>query len=426
MRKEPRGNLYVKNNRYYIRVHYYVNGVRKSKDVATGISVGTPGSRKGKQAEKAAYQKLAEIVASFEIPGEPKSENKKDQMFEETIREWLVHQHMGKAPSTMASYQCIAKDVILYFSELHPMRTVDMTSNMIEQYQNWERMRRSPGYEGEHRAKRVHCDGSGIENTVKHRTTLIRSVLQYAKREGIVERNVASTRDSQINLPNPQGHEFSVLTQEEGKWLLAEVRNEDLWFATAVTMGLLWGLRRSEILGLRVSDIDWKTGGVTIRHTVTQQTMDGKRTITPKTTSKNKRIRSFAKMQPITGMLKKLVAENMKNAELFGDVYDKTWDGYMFRYPDGKLIPPDALTKKFTTFLKANNMRKIRFHDLRHSCASFLLAEGVDLATIQEILGHAQISTTRIYLHIANEAKNNALQQMGMQLIGDFDMEEEE
>ena len=81
----------------------------------------------------------------------------------------------------------------------------------------------------------------------------------------------------------------------------------------------------------------------------------------------------------------------------------------------------------FTKYKQIQDLSlSVSFHDLRHSCASFLLAEGVDLATIQEILGHAQISTTRIYLHIVNETKNNALQQMGIQLIGDFDMEEEE
>ncbi len=98
----------------------------------------------------------------------------------------------------------------------------------------------------------------------------------------------------------------------------------------------------------------------------------------------------------------------------------------MFRYPDGKIIPPDALTKKFTEFLKSNKMKQIHFHDLRYSCACLLLSNGVDLVTIQEILGHAQISTTRIYLHTIDKAKNDALQQMCSQLTGNIEMEEEE
>ena len=124
-------------------------------------------------------------------------------------------------------------------------------------------------------------------------------------------------------------------------------------------------------------------------------------------------------MEPITSTIKMLIEENHKNEETFNSAYDKAWDGYLFRYPDGKLIPPDALTKKFAHFLKANNMKQIRFHDLRHSCASILFANGVDLLTIQKILGHAQLTTTMIYTHSINNMMDKALRQMGAQLTGE-------
>lgn len=99
-------------------------------------------------------------------------------------------------------------DVILYFGEIAPVKTVDLTSSMVERYLIWEYERRQPGYVGEYKARVKYTDGSSVENTVKHRATLIRSVLQHAKRDGLVDRNVASSRDCHINLPLPQRNVF--------------------------------------------------------------------------------------------------------------------------------------------------------------------------------------------------------------------------
>jgi len=63
---------------------------------------------------------------------------------------------------------------------------------------------------------------------VKHRTTLIRSVLQDIKREGVVDRNVASSRDSRVNLPSPQRNEFPVLSKREAEQLIKLLENEEL------------------------------------------------------------------------------------------------------------------------------------------------------------------------------------------------------
>lgn len=120
-----------------------------------------------------------------------------------------------------------------------------------------------------------------------------------------------------------------------------------------------------------------------------------------------------------------LIEEHKKNAKAFSENYDHTWDGYLIRYPDGKIVSPNALTNKFAAFIKKNNLKQIRFHDLRHSCASILYANGVDILTIQKILGHAQLSTTLMYTHIINDQQNTALSQLSMQILGDDENDEE-
>ena len=77
------------------------------------------------------------------------------------------------------------------------------------------------------RMETMYSDGSGIENTVKHSTTMLRSVLQYAKRAGMVDRNVASNRESYVDFPNPQRHEFQVLTPEEAQKMLECLEHEE-------------------------------------------------------------------------------------------------------------------------------------------------------------------------------------------------------
>lgn len=79
----------------------------------------------------------------------------------------------------------------------------------------------------------------------------------------------------------------------------------------------------------------------------------------------------------------------------------------------GNLIQPDSVTTGFPQLLKENGLRRIRFHDLRHSCASLLLKEGVPMKQIQEWLGHSDISTTaNIYAHLDSQSKNLSAQTM--------------
>ena len=86
---------------------------------------------------------------------------------------------------------------------------------------------------------------------------------------------------------------------------------------------------------------------------------------------------------------------------------------YVFVDAMCNLIQPDSVTTGFPQLLKENGLRRIRFHDLRHSCASLLLKEGVPMKQIQEWLGHSDISTTaNIYAHLDSQSKNLSARTM--------------
>ena len=412
--RQPSGRWYKKSGYYYARITYYIGNERKEKNYPTGIKVNPP---KEKKLIREADKKVAEILANFTVPGS--KEERRKQMFHETVAEWLEHQKASKPASTYAGYQYCANDVMLYFREICPVKTIDLTSNMIEQYQNWERTRRQLGYTGKYKKGSKYKDGSGVENTLKHRTTLIRSVLQYAKRDGLVERNVASSRDCHISLPSPQRNLFPVLTVGEASRMMKLAREEALWFQASVAMGLLIGLRRSEVIGVCEDAINWETCQIIISQTVTQQMVDGKTTLTVKPYTQNKKSKDLDLVLQLNELIRLLIDENRKNEKVFGKDYDHAWDGYLIKHADGKLVSPDELTKKFSAFIKKHQLKLIRFHDLRHSCASILYANGVDILTIQRILGHAQLSTTYMHTHIINDRQNVALAQMGQQIMGD-------
>ena len=99
-------------------------------------------------------------------------------------------------------------------------------------------------------------------------------------------------------------------------------------------------------------------------------------------------------------------AQQKMNRKLCGRSYCKKYLDYIYVNEIGELVKPGYLTQHFPNLLEKNNMRRIRFHDLRHSCASLLLASGVPMKNIQEWLGHSDFSTTaNIYAHLDYSSK---------------------
>ena len=89
------------------------------------------------------------------------------------------------------------------------------------------------------------------------------------------------------------------------------------------------------------------------------------------------------------------------------------FDGYIFVDEMGKLIDPDYVSAAFATLLKRNGLKMMRFHDLRHCCASLLVANGVPMKQIQDWLGHSDFNTTaNIYAHLDYSSKVTSAQAM--------------
>ena len=232
-------------------------------------------------------------------------------------------------------------------------------------------------------------------NTVIHYHANIRKCLKYAFQIGLIGSNPAD----RIERPKKNTFSYEYYGVEEMEQLIDVIKGDPL--ELPILMAAFYGLRRSEVLGLRWSAIDFDQKTITINHTVTDVNIDGhvQRTIRDRTKTQSS-LRSLPLVDPIEKKLIETREQQKKDMKLCGECYCRDYLEYIHRDSMGDLIKPDRLTHRFKSILRKNHLKEIRFHDLRHSCASLLYSQGVDLKAIQAWLGHSTIGTTaNTYTH---------------------------
>lgn len=245
--------------------------------------------------------------------------------------------------------------------------------------------------------------------TVKSYHANIHKAFKDARRLQLIDSNPMDCVDPPKTTPF-HGQAYTV---KEAQKILTLVN--DTIFEIPVTVMLFYGLRRSEIVGLRWSAIEFDNNVFYVNHTITTPLIDGKKTIIAKDRAKTK---SSVRALPLDADLKERLLEIKKQQEMyqkkFKCSYSKEWLDYVMVDELGELILPDYITPAWKRFLGTNNLRVIRFHDLRHTCASLLLNKGkqngITLKDIQVWLGHSDFSTTaNTYSHLDATSKVSSL-----------------
>jgi integrase len=187
--------------------------------------------------------------------------------------------------------------------------------------------------------------------------------------------------------------------------LLHETADDPIY--PAVLLGAFYGLRRSEILGLRWRNVDLESGVFTICNTVVQHGA-----IIEKPRTKNEASRRALPLAPsVKTYLTDLQARQAENAAFFQSDY--TPGDFVVKQADGTPFKPNFITDRFRRIMLKSKLPYIRFHDLRHTAATMLLAQGFSMKEIQEWLGHSDITTTsKIYAHLQFKAKQNMANRM--------------
>jgi len=251
--------------------------------------------------------------------------------------------------------------------------------------------------------------------TIKHYSNVIRPALRRAYKEKLIKENphdfVPTIKKEKVT------HNF--YDQEDMEKLFTALKGHKMEFP--LRMLAYYGLRRSELLGLKWSAIDFTNKTIEINHKVLVVEKEIYRSDKMKTQTS---LRTLPLIPQMEQELLNQKAYIEKNIDYFGTAYNFTYKDYVFVHENGDLILPDCLTHNFAKILKRNGLKYIRLHDLRHSCASIMLKNGVQMKQIQEWLGHSNFSTTAdIYSHLDYSSKIESAQKIAGALKYDGDVE---
>ena len=389
------GHLQEKNDFYYIVLSYKdAAGKRKTKWEATGLSV--------KRNKKKAEALLLERRRNFMVPTAPAEIRLDDDiLFSDFMLKWLEVAKSTIQITTYASYQGMVERVIVPYFRKRGIKLVDLKATDLQDFYNKQ-------------LERVKA------NSVIHYHANIHKALKYAVKIDLIPTNPAD------KVERPKKNEFkgSYYSADEIH-ALTEVA-EGTKLEIPVLLASFYGLRRSEVLGLKWDAIDFEQGTISVKRTVTSTIIDGKYQEFEQQSAKTK---SSLRTLPLIGSFREYFMQVKEaqelNKQVCGNCYNHEYDGFVLVDELGERMRVDYLTNAFPKFLESHGLRQMRFHDLRHSCASLLLANGVPLKHIQEWLGHSDFTTTaNIYAHLDYKSKITSAQAMETGLAlpegGDF------
>ncbi len=362
------GSLQEKKGIYYAVLNFKdKDGKRKQKWISTGLEV--------KGNKRKAEQRLNELISQYE---ETEYIEPTKVLLCDFIKEWLELNKPNVQVTTHDIYiHMLNKHIYPYFKDkgllLIKVKPMDI--------------------------QRYHVDklNEGLSpNTVIKHHAIVRTALQYAVKNNFIKENVADIVDK----PKREKFYGDFYNKDELSQLFGIIKNSPI--EVPVMIACYYGLRRSEILGLRWNSIDFDNGIISICNKVVRGKNDEGKLVSI-SQEKMKSETSRRELPLCKGMIEYFQNVRRKienNREIVGNEYNLKYADYVCVNPLGNLIQPDYVSDVFGKLLERNGLRKIRFHDLRHSCATLLLSLGYNMKDIQEWLGHSDFMiTANTYTH---------------------------
>ena len=360
------GSLRVKRGILQMVVEYQdAAGIRRQKSKSTGLP------EKGNR--RRAQEMLNEYLQEFEGAYTPAIEAK-NTLFLNFMGDWLddVAAYETKR-NTLTEYKRVFNGYIREYKPFHGVKLQDVTPALVQSYFN------------------AQLKAGLSPNTVRKHKTNINQCLVCARRLGLIQSNPTG----QTELPAKRKFTGAKACTPKQLQKLLQAFNGDL-LETAVRITATYGLRRSEVCGLRWDSVNFEAGYITICHTALTDGGEVFYSPTTKNDSSNRRLPLTDNMRAYLQSVKEQQEEYKR---LFGKSY--TDSGFVCTKPDGTPLHPNFVTHHFHLVLSNHDLPVIRFHDLRHSVVYALRQGGCDAKDIQSWLGHSDISTTLgVYGHV--------------------------
>ena len=273
-------------------------------------------------------------------------------------------------PTTIAMYTSVLELMLPFFGDI---MLDEITGLYIMKYLSWLRNEYRTNY-GEPLSQR----------TIKHHYNMLRMILNYAETQEILEKNPIR----KVPVPKLERHKVDALDETDAKIFMEAIKKLSFDYQCIIMILLTAGLRRGECIGLKWQDIDFDDNTISIERAAIYTKETGTVVAEPKTVNS---VRRIPMMVGVADMLTKL--KELRKKEYLNVKIDETFlfctEGNPFQPRD-----PNCVTRRLNAFVKKNNLPDVSPHDLRHSCATLLLDCGADIKSVQEILGHANASTT--------------------------------
>lgn len=343
------GCLQQKNGYYYVLLYLKVDGKRKVKWISTKLPVSGTSERKAKRA-------FDEIRSQFEKEYEEQLQREEqERILEQTVphdarlefsdymNKWLNSVRSTIATATYQSYANMLKARIIPYFEPRGIAVMDLTPQDIEDFY-----------------QKVLADGC-TTNTVIHYHAIIRKALQSAVRKDIIAKNPAD----KVDRPKKNVYHGTFYSEEEMLELFDAVEGDPLELCVKIVA--YYGLRRSEVLGLRWSAIDLERKTISISHKVIEAEVNGKFVPVGEDVLKTK---SSFRTLPLIPAVEKLILAEKEKQEMYRRLFKKSYCRDYLEYicvdQCGRLLRPNYVTEHFSWIIEKYGLRKIRFHDLRH------------------------------------------------------------
>ncbi len=375
------GHLQEKSGRYYMVLNLKNENQKwKPKWIATGLL--TKGNK------KRAETMLRDTIQEYEKKEAQTQGDTDSILFSDYMLNWLELIRNSVEETTFTAYRRIVKfQVAPYFKELG-VTLGELQPKHIQGYYN-----------------HLMADKKNSAVTVRRHHANIRKALQAAVKTDLIPTNPAD----KVEKPKQQPYIASFYDDESLNLLFVKAQGTRL--ELPIIISAFYGLRRSEVLGLKWSAVDFKNKTITVSHVVAEaEDDDGKKYLVKKDRTKNK---SSYRTLPLIPQVEDALLRKKEKDDEFRRVcrrsYSKDYTNYILIDELGRILTPDYISKAFPNLLEKHGLRHIRFHDLRHSCASLLLKNGVSMKAIQEWLGHSHYSTTaNFYAHLDYDSKKDS------------------